>query len=189
MKKHIMILLSIVLILCVISGCGKENDRSNYSSYNSTSQSSSNKEETVSSELSSNNSQIKDDDVISTTPSASTNTNDIEIIYDDIIYDEHGSSRGAIRITGYHIVEGYDGDKTIYLDFEKVKNPEDGAHVVFSVNAYFYDANGMLIGDNGSVCFVASFEEGVIGKKYRDSISLLSINGTNRTKKIEIVGG
>lgn len=189
MKKLITILLSIVLILCVFSGCESENVDSSYSSKNDTSNSNSNKEETVSSEFPSNSSQIKDDDVISTTPSASTNTNDIEIIYDDIIYDEHGSRRGAIRITGYHIVEGYDGDKTIYLDFEKVKNPEDGAHVVFGVNAYFYDANGMLIGDNGSVCFVASFEEGAIGKKYRDSIALLSINGTNRTKKIEIVGG
>ena len=181
MKKLITILLSIVLMLCVFSGCESENVDSSYSSKNDSSNSSSNKEETVSSEFSSNSSQIKDDEVPSSTPPINTKDNDIEIIYDDIIYYKHGSYGGAIKITGYHIVEGYDGDK--------VKNPEDGAHVVFGVNAYFYDANGMLIGDNGSVCFVASFEEGAIGKKYRDSIALLSINGTNRTKKIEIVGG
>ena len=189
MKKLITILLSIVLILCVFSGCESENVDSSYSSKNDTSNSNSNKEETVSSEFSSNSSQIKDDEVPSSTPPINTKDNDIEIIYDDIIYDKHGSYGGAIKITGYNIVEEYDGSITVYLDFEKVKNPESEISITFCVNAYLYDANGVLIGDNGAVCFVGSFEEGAIGKKYRDKIYLLDIDGTIRTKKIEIVGG
>ncbi len=119
-------------------------------------------------------------------PTAETVDN-IELIYDDIIYSHHGSDRGAIKIINYNIVRNSNGSISIYLDFEKAVEPDGPYESSFAVDAYFYDSNGVPLGEQ-QACYVSNFKEGKTGKKYKDSIVLPS-STADSTVKVEIVGG
>ena len=118
---------------------------------------------------------------------------DIEVIYDDIIYCEHGSDWGAVKITNYNMVYTDNGSGlTIFIDYEKVKQPESASKSSFVTNIYFYDASGNVI-DRSQVLYVSNFDEGDIGKKYKGEViyfGMLKANiSAQAIAKIEIVGG
>lgn len=119
-------------------------------------------------------------------PTAETVDN-IELIYDDIIYDKLSSDYGAIKIIDYNIVRDSNGSITIYLDFEKAIESNNPHKKNFAVDAYFYDSNGVPLEDK-QVCYVSNFNEGKIGKKYKDSI-FLPKSTADSTVKVEIIGG
>lgn len=118
---------------------------------------------------------------------------DIEVIYDDIIYCKHGSDWGAVKITNYNMVYTDNGSGlTIFIDYEKVKQPESASKLSFAANIYFYDASGNVI-DSSQVLYVSNFYEGDIGKKYKDEVIYFGGLDANISAqaitKIEIVGG
>lgn len=101
--------------------------------------------------------------------------NDIEVVYDDLIYD-----RGAaVKIVDYSIVYTNNGTGlTIYITYEKVSNPDSPYVKSFASHIYFYDAAGNII-DSRQALYVFDFKDAEIGKQYRDSCMYLGMSKAN----------
>lgn len=117
----------------------------------------------------------------------------IEVVYDDIIYSKHGSDWGAVKITDYNLMYTNNGQGlTIYINFEKVKNSERESAKSFSATIYFYDASGNVI-DTSQALYVSNFRECEIGKTFRDECNYFGMLKANISAqaitKIEIIGG
>lgn len=170
----------VVIAIIVTSGNGKK--QANYESPTEYSYNSNN-------EYDNEESFGNDEEVTAVGTEAATaeTVDNIELIYDDIIYCENGSDWGAIKITGYNIVRNSNGSISIYLDFEKAVEPDDPEKSSFDVDAYFYDSNGVPL-ETRQACYVSNFNEGKIGKKYKDEI-VISDSTADSTVKVEIIGG
>lgn len=181
-KKSIIIVavIAVIAIIIVIIGFSNSNKNNNYTG--------SHDESTYSDEIDSED-DFGNDEVVTEPETTEKPTvapiEDIKVVYDDVIYDKFGSKRGAITIDEYSIIEDSYGAISVYIDYEKVKEGHTGRN--FSVNAYYYDANGTPIG-NSQVCYVSNFSECEIGKKFKDEI-YISSDIAESIAKIEIIGG
>lgn len=127
-----------------------------------------------------------------TEPITVQTVDNIEVVYNDIIYDEYGSDRGAVKITDYNIMYTDNGQGlTIYINYEKVKNSVRGK-TSFAANIYFYDASGNII-DSSQALYVGNFSECEIGRTFRDECQyfgeLKAGISAQAVAKIEIIGG
>ena len=110
---------------------------------------------------------------------------DIEIVYNDVIYGNHGKKRGAIKINNCTVVNNIRFNRyDVYIDFEKIieSSVQNGN---FAIKMYVYDANGTPI-ESHQVCYVSNFANDEVGKKYKDETY---ISQYDSAAKIEFIGG
>lgn len=110
---------------------------------------------------------------------------DIEIVYNDVLYDGFGKKRGAIKIDNCTVVNNIRLNRyDVYIDFEKIM--ESSVHNGnFAIKMYVYDANGTPI-ENKQICYVSNFANDEVGKKYKDETY---ISQYDSAAKIEFIGG
>ena len=117
----------------------------------------------------------------------------VEVVYDDVIYCQSGSSWGAVKITDYNIQYTDNGEGlTIFFTYEKVANADSEKKRSFAADIYFYDAAGNVL-DTSQALYVSDFVSAPIGKKYRDECQYFGKLKANisaqQIAKIEIMGG
>lgn len=108
---------------------------------------------------------------------------DIEVVYNGVLYDSYGEKNGAIKIDNCTVVNDIQNNRyAVYIDFEKFIEASSNRGN-FGINMYVYDANGTPI-DKKFVCYVGDFKNDEVGKKYKDTAYT-----HNSAAKIEFIGG
>ncbi|MCH5190630.1 MAG: zinc-ribbon domain-containing protein [Oscillospiraceae bacterium] len=168
-KKTIIIfgVIAVVIVLLIVAilsiGGGSEGNQNNNGNNNY---------------VESNDNDFGNNEIVTAAPTEAITAapvNDIEVVYDNLIYD-----RGAaVKIIDYSIQYTDNGTGlTIYITYEKVSNHDSPHASSFASNIYFYDAAGNII-DSHQALYVFDFKDAEIGKQYRDDCKYFGMSKAN----------
>lgn len=170
-KKTIIIfgVIAVVIVLLIVAilsiGGGSESNQNNSGNNNY---------------VASNNNDFGNNEIVTAAPTEAITAapvNDIEVVYDDIIYDRT-DGEAAVKIIDYSISYIYNGTSMmVYITFEKVAD-NSSSRRSFASNIYFYDAAGNII-DTSQALYVPNFKADEIGKQYRDDCMYLGMSRAN----------